>query len=208
MTFFGEACDVCPQVVDAPASQIRRQLEERDPVRAADRPEVGHHAARRLELFQQPRKHCSGRERERCSTSIKVTPTSPVVFSHAHGTFFRLAWLLGLHPVCETPPQHCGEVASIAEERRAAAAHAGLPGQQHLPGSLDLWEDWGKCSPSFPSAKPFRERANKNFYKLSVGETVSFSSNKWLVRCSTSAWTAISCSSSCLLGLKWVSLNI
>lgn len=45
-----------------------------------------------------------------------------------------------------------------------------------------------------------------NLYKLSVEEILFFSSSRWLTCCSASAWREISCSSSCLLGLKRVTL--
>ena len=53
------------QLLDAPALQIHRQLEEGDSLRAADRPRAGHHPTGRLELLQELRKHCRGGERER-----------------------------------------------------------------------------------------------------------------------------------------------
>lgn len=59
LTFFGEPGDVCSQVLDAPAPQIHRQLEECDSARAADGPGVRHRATHGEELLQQPRKHCS-----------------------------------------------------------------------------------------------------------------------------------------------------
>lgn len=58
-------------------------------------------------------------------------------------TFFRLARLLGFHLVSETFLQRRAEAVGVTEEGgpAAAAAHTGLPEQQHLPGSLDLRED-------------------------------------------------------------------
>lgn len=134
---------MCSQVPHAPASQVHRQLEERDPVGAADGPEVGQRATRRAELLQQLRKHCSSSS----SSSARATTVRDEVscqsqqLAHAQSTFFRLARLLGLHLVRETFPQRREEAAGVTEERRAAAGHAGLPEQQQLPASLHLWKD-------------------------------------------------------------------
>lgn len=57
------------ELLDAPALQIHRQLEEGDSLWAADRPRAGHHPTGRLELLQELRKHCRGGERGGSSVS-------------------------------------------------------------------------------------------------------------------------------------------
>lgn len=68
------------QLLDAPAFQIHRQLEESDSVWAADRPRAGHHPTGRLDLLQELRKHCrGGRMRGFLPACGRVT----AVFDHA-----------------------------------------------------------------------------------------------------------------------------
>ncbi len=49
------------QLLEAPAFQIHGQLEDGDPLWAADGPRAGHHPTGHLELLQELRKHCRGR---------------------------------------------------------------------------------------------------------------------------------------------------
>lgn len=56
-TFSGEAGDVLSQVLEAPALQINRELEEGDSVGAADGPTARHQATGRLQLLQECREH-------------------------------------------------------------------------------------------------------------------------------------------------------
>jgi len=49
---------VLSELLEAPALQIDRELEEGDSLRAADRPTAGYHPAGCLDLLQELRKHC------------------------------------------------------------------------------------------------------------------------------------------------------
>lgn len=62
-TFFGEAGNVLSKLLEVPAFQIHRELEQGDSLWAADRPRAGHHPTGRLHLLQELKEHWERKKR-------------------------------------------------------------------------------------------------------------------------------------------------